>query len=307
MFPSRNPSAAVRAFRRLAQAMAVGLMIAGLATASVQAQDRPVGQIDTVRGVVRPGDAVITRATGGDVPARALMRLHVGDRISVTGTNARLTLFLGGAVSPTTVTRANSPFLVEGPRSGPAGAFARRMLASLDLVFDRPRMAIATATEARGINDDLAPVPFLPAVPQILPDGVRPVLVLWSGPASPVQIVHDSQTREWASSGYTSLVVEAPQGGDFRIVMPDTALGWAVTRVAAGAAPRAPETPTGTDLSSEERLANALWILTEAGPEWRLFALSEIASLADEDYGAARLLAAIRAGEIEPEDLRVGG
>lgn len=269
------------------------------------AQGRPLGQIDTARGVERPTDATVARAAGGSIPARSLVRLYDGDRVVVTGVNTRLTLFIAGAETPVVVTRANSPFTVRGRSGGSSSAFATRMLASMDLLFNRPRMAIATATEARGPGDVATASPFLPAGPQRLPLGARPLIILWSGPTSAVQVSESGQTRDWVASDYASMLIDAPAAGDFEIRVPGGELGWTVTRVPAAESPRAPGAPTDTVLSDEERLANAIGLLSEGAPEWRLFALSEVADLARTDYGAARLLAAIRAGEIEPQALAV--
>ena len=267
------------------------------------AQDRPVGQIDTARGIDLPDQAVVLRAAGGTTPARSLVRLYDGDRIQVRGAQTRLTVYVAGNDRPIVITRANSPYLVRGRSGGPVSGRVTRVLASLDLMFNRPRMAIATATEARGPGDGLTASAFLPAGPQRLPAGARPLLILWSGSASPVQIAQGPQSREWDASAFTSAVIDAPEEGDFDIVLPGDALGWSVARVPEEAIPRASSLPTNGPLTSEERLANAMWLLTAVAPEWRLFGLSEVADLARTDYGAARLLAAIRAGEIEPEDL----
>lgn len=283
--------------------LAVILALTCLGAVSVQAQERPVGQIDSARGVTRPSDATVTRAVGGVVPARSLVRLYDGDRVTVTGAGTQLTLFLAGVDTPTVITRANSPFVVKGRRSGAGQGFVGGMLASLDLMFNRPRMAIATATEARGPGDARAATSFLPGGEQRLPEGMRRLLVMWSGPSSPVHVVQGEATREWVASVYASTFVDAPAQGDFGIVLPGDALGWTVSRVADDDVPRAPGAPTDRPLTEEERLANAIWLLAEGGPEWRLFAISEVVELAPGDYGAARLLAAIRSSEIEPEEL----
>jgi hypothetical protein len=267
------------------------------------AQDRPVGQIDTARGIDLPDQAVVLRAAGGTTPARSLVRLYDGDRIQVRGAQTRLTVYVAGNDRPIVITRANSPYLVRGRSGGPMSGRVTRVLASLDLMFNRPRMAIATATEARGLGDGLTASAFLPAGPQRLPGGARALLILWSGPASAVQIVQGQQSREWDASAFTSAVIDAPEEGDFDIVLPGDALGWSVARVPEEAAPRGPGVPPTGPLTPEERLANTIWLLAEGEPEWRLFALSDVTDLARTDYGAARLLAAIRAGEIEPEDL----
>lgn len=271
-----------------------------------QAQPRPIGQIDAASGVTRPADATVARAVGGTAPARSLVRLYDGDRVIVTGTTTRLTLFLAGVEAPTVVTRANSPFVVRGRRSGSTQGFVNDMLASLDVMFNRPRMAIATATEARGPSDARTADAFLPAGPQRLPEGARRLLVSWSGPSSPVQVTQGDDAREWAASLYASAFIEAPAEGDFDIILPGDGLGWTVSRTPLAEAPRATGVPTEGELTEEERLANAIWLIAEGAPEWRLFALSEVADLAQTDYGAARLLAAIRAGEIEPQDLLAG-
>ncbi|MBU1346842.1 MAG: hypothetical protein KKA16_07805 [Alphaproteobacteria bacterium] len=271
--------------------------------APVSAQQRPVGQIDAASGVVRPTDATVTRAVGGTTPARSLVRLYDGDRVSVSGARTRLTLFLAGVETPTVVTRANSPFIVRGRRTGASQGFVTEMFASLDLMFNRPRMAIATATEARGPEDARTAAAALPSGRQRLPEGERRLLVLWSGPASVVQVAQGDERREWAASLYASTFIDAPETGDFDVVLPGDALGWTVSRVPAADAPRAPGAPAEGELTADERLANAIWLIAEGDAEWRLFALSEVADLAQTDYGAARLLAATRADEIEPGDL----
>ncbi len=285
--------------RWLALLVSAWLAIAG----PVWAQQRPVGQIDAASGVTRPTDATVTRAVGGTTPARSLVRLYDGDRITVSGARTRLTVFLAGVETPAVVTRANSPFVVRGRRTGASQGFVTEMFASLDLMFNRPRMAIATATEARGPEDARRATAALPSGRQRLPDGARRLLVLWSGPASVVQVAQGEDAREWAASLYASTFIEAPATGDFEVVLPGDALGWSVSRVPASDAPRAPGAPVGRELTPDERLANAIWLIAEGDPEWRLFALSEVADLAQVDYGAARLLAAIRADEIEPGDL----
>jgi len=280
----------------------LALMALVIAASPAGAQERPVGQIDTARGIARPADAVVIRAGGDRTPARSLVRLYDGDRVVVSGANTRLTLFVAGTDTPVPVTRANSPFIVRG-RSGGSSGFVGRSLASLDLLFNRPRMAIATSTEARGPGEVLGPDAFLPAGPQRLPAGARPLVVLWAGGASPVQVVQFAQTRTWEASLFTSALIEAPAEGDFEIVLPGDALGWAVARVPDDQIPRVPDAPATQALTPDERLATAVWLIAGGGAEWRLFALSEVADLARSDYGAARLLAAIRAGEIAPEDL----
>lgn len=287
---------------RMLSRVAVALsLLLSLGSGAALAQGRPIGQIDTARGVERPTDATVTRAAGGSSPARSLVRLYDGDRVIVTGAATRLTLFIAGTETPVVVTRANSPFTVRGRAGRSSSAFANRMLASLDLLFNRPRMAIATATEARGPGDVVTASPFLPTGPQRLPLGARPLVILWSGPTSAVQVAEAGQTRDWIASDYASMLIDAPAEGDFEIMLPGGELGWTVTRVPQAEAPRAPGAPTDPVLPDEDRLANAIGLLSEGAPEWRLFALSEVADLARTDYGAARLLAAIRAGEIEPE------
>jgi len=273
---------------------------------AAHAQPRPVGQIDAAVGVARPADATVARAVGGTTPARSLVRLYDGDRIIVTGRSTRLTLFLAGVDAPTVVTRANSPFVVRGRREGSAHGFVNDMLASIDLMFNRPRMAIATATEARGPSDTRVADSFLPAGPQRLPEGARRLLVSWSGPSSKVVVTQGAEAREWEASLYASAFIEAPAEGDFDIVLPGDDLGWSVSRSTLSDAPRAPGAPMEGSMTMDERLANAIWLIAEGAPEWRLFALSEVADIAQIDYSAARLLAAIRAGEIEPQDLLPG-
>jgi len=283
----------------------LGLALTAVCTAgaAAQAQERPIGQIDAARGVVRPSDALVTRSDGGPVPARSLVRLYEGDRITVTGSGTQLTLFLAGAEAPTIVSRANSPYVVRGRRAAPVQGFVSDMLASLDLLFNRPRMAIATVTEARGLGNGRQATAFLPVGAQRLPPGTRRLLVLWSGPSSVVQVVQGAGNREWTASLYASTFVEAPPEGDFQVVLPGDPLGWTVTRVPADETPRAQGTSQLGELTADERLANAIWLLADGGTEWRLFAISEVADLAQTEYSAARLLAAIRSGEIEPEEL----
>ncbi len=288
--------------KRLATIMLSSLAIS-LVAASAFAQARTVGQIDTARGVDQPGDAVVTRASGETTSARSLMHLYDGDRVIVAGAATRLTLFVAGAETAIPVTRQNSPYLVRGQGGGASSGFVGQMLTSLDLLFNRPRMAIATATEVRGLDGTLGSNPFLPRVPQRLPEGARRLAILWTGSSSPVQVRQAGQAWDWAASPLTSTLIEAPAAGAFEVVLPGQALGWSVTRVAPDEFPRAPGLTGMDELTPDERLANAIWLLKDGSTEWRLFALSEVVDLAQSDYGAARLLAAIRSGEIEPWDL----
>jgi hypothetical protein len=254
-----------------------------------------------------PGSLTIAKVDDLDVPAgeappqrvgsdgtRATLApydwLCPGDRIEIAAhARVRLQLASGGQRLLTK----------DAPALPSAASLARAAPGVLELigeVIDRlrgPRQPVALFNQARDpgrAQPTLRTDPLLPAGPQSLPPGTGRVALLWRGGPAIVAWQPVGAAPMQTSSGRRAYAIVdlAPLAATGELRLLDQGLAWPLRFDAA---------PPPTD--PEHRLAQALQVLRVGPASLRLFALSELATLAAEgNFAAEQLWAAARSGEL---------
>lgn len=150
-----------------------------------------------------------------------------------------------------------------------------------------------------------APTPralgFLPGGEQFIDVSTRGIAAVWRGAPATARLSLDGRVIEQTDTGlgwWVRFPVDAATGA-YRLELDDPGgLHWAIRRTSPVPAP-----PWMTDSgprSDAQRLVRALWILRGDQQTWKLFAISEIATMADDGHFLAlQLWRAVLSGEIE--------
>lgn len=281
----------------LAAILAGAVLTAGPADAQALSA---LSQVLQVRAPT-PQDVVILRKSGAIQPARAYDWLMPGDRIQVRSAAANATLYDIGAHRSVRITAVDGPKSVGGSPPGTYSQAAADFFEGFGSLFSTPRRPIAVETQARGAEatPPLVADPVLPAVDQSLPQGQTNVALIWHGAAAAVALTQagDHVVAQAPSSAYASANLTTPAlNGAYALAVAGAALTWRVSTTAA-AVPEPPWMAGGKSASDAQRVVRAAWILRDGPVAWRLFAISELAALSDNNYAAGRLWQALQAGD----------
>lgn len=150
-----------------------------------------------------------------------------------------------------------------------------------------------------------APTPralaFLPGGEQFIDVSTRGIAAVWRGAPATARLSLDGRAIEQTDTGlgwWVRFPVDAATGA-YRLELDDPGgLHWAIRRTSPVPAP--PWMTDGGPRSDAQRLVRALWILRGDQQAWKLFAISEIATMADDGHFLAlQLWRAVLSGEIE--------
>lgn len=257
--------------------------------------------------------AVVTRASGERLPAALFLLLCDGDRLELTGT-ATVSAVVNGQ-EQTFTAKSGDRVLRGGSQTtfhaAEAPGFFAKLSAIAHAVLTTPQRAIPVYLSARGGSQvDTTPRadPLLPIGDQYLPKGYRKIALIWRGGTGTLDVTAASQPVFHPGTDHHAYAVfDAPQDPvGFRVALSGQPLTWSVKYAAS------PPSPLGVDggsiRSSADRLARALWILDGGPSQWRAFALSEIAALADSgNFVAGELWQAARTGTLSDAIARTEG
>lgn len=273
------------------------------ATAEVQAAEPALliaaGRINMVSPA---GSATVVRRNGERVAAAHGILLWPGDRLDFRR-DGEVTAEVYGR---DTVYEAGSRRLTIPERNvGWFGAFEEKVVAPFRRFLSAPRRAISVYAWARDPQGRptvaATPSPFAPGGRVRLPRGTWRVALIWAtGPAmldvtakgaAPSRI--DSGRSAWA-------LVPLPPGGREVVVTAGPGLRWSVEFTEDPPRPP-PGEAAGPALSEAQRLARAIWLLDEGALEWRVFAVTELADLAEKgNFVADQMWTGARSGELAP-------
>lgn len=248
-----------------------------------------VGRIETVTAnfPVLISDGYVLHGDGARTALRELTtRVCADDRIVVMTREVKVEYSLIGADRLFAVTSANSP--AQAPPAQIAGAGPCTLPACLrsNRVKSQPWLpAMRFSSKAGGVEAPLAS-PYIPVGRQRLPQDLRSLALTWTGPDATVTI--DGQAAP-TRAGF--IIAAAPAADAFVITVTakgaPAALAWSAVRTRAQ-----PPAPPGFGAqgapTDEDRVERDLWLL-EDGPghaEWRLFAVSDIASMRERRLAA---------------------
>ena len=281
---------------------AAGLSVTAPARATDCAWTEVTGRIDEVHADAT-NVAIVTRATGERVAAAPFLLLCDSDRLELTGT-ATVSAVVNG--EDRTYTAQSGDRVLRGGSQTTFHPAAPGVLAKLNAivhaVLTTPQRAIAVYVYARGGSPSDAtprPDPLLPVGEQYLPKGYRKMALVWRGGTGSLVVTPASQPAVRPDTNHHAYAVfDAPQDpAGFQVALSGQPLAWSVKYT--GSPPSPPGVDGGSIRSSGDRLARALWILDEGPSQWRAFAFSEIASLADSgSFVAGEVWHAARSGAL---------
>lgn len=285
----------IREFTRIAGCLAL-LAYAGPASAQALAA---VGQILSVQGsgvVIFHGDESRPEA------ASVYDYLLPGDRVQVRTSNGSAVIYDVATHRSHAITEADGAVSVGGRAPGALSAAANDLFRGFETLFRSPRQPIPVDTEARGIgrNPTFATDILLPEGKQFLPAGATAVAPIWRGGSALVSISNMSGEPVAAASSepFASVVLPVPPlSGSYLLAVGESGPRWKIVTISASEIPTAEQLKSLPMQSDAERVVRAAWILRDGPASWRLFALTELANLADRNYAADRLWHAVRAGE----------
>ena len=287
---------------------------AALALASQGAAQpiRAVGQVLALRPEAT-SSVLILRRDGHRVAAHPFDLLYAGDSVTVEADGASVDVFDVGSRSARRIRRADGVYALAGGAPGGAGEayvdYFRRGFAAL---FNTPRKPLPVETEARGqaTAPPLRADSLLPEGRQFMPRGSTDLAVFWRGGAAAVTLSGRAGRGEPASAPgplASAILRLEPLREGLRITVGAKALVWTVEVADPADIPVPPWAAGRPPGSDPERLVRAAWLLREGPATWRLFAVSEIATLSRGNYAADRLWQAIRAGDFETPAIPGGG
>lgn len=275
----------------------------GLAVGAAGAVEAP-----QVAGRIAPNDGrahgypIIHHPDGSEEPAHYPALLSARDHLVLRKGEAVI-YSLGG----------HKPQVKSGPCDWPvpdperrSSDVAAKILASINDFLYHPPSPPALPTYARrgGFAADGPPAPDLwlaPTGEQDLAPHTSSVALVWNGRVDKLVVETPGRPdRTLHPRGANALVLPVPQNAPagFVVRTGDRALIWRFAY-----ATQAPPTPLpGNPTTPGDRLAQALSLLQSGPPQWRVFALSELAALAKAgDFVAAELWSAARHGELPPD------
>lgn len=248
---------------------------------------------------VQPADAAqIVDAKGARRPVRHGSLLYPGDRI-VFLKPGRIEATFGQQRRTLT---PESDLTIAGRPAGRAGARDVDYVEGFKRLISQPRQTIAMFPFLRDGGEQPPPRTASPLLPtglqKVTAQTVRLAFIWRDGPA--LLTVGQGKAAKQVNSGQAATILVTPPPGARRFAVSmvgEPSLAWTVEVVEAAPAPPwfAPDEPA----SEEQRLVRALWLLREGPPEWRLFALSEIAALAEAGvFTASEIWQAAQSGQL---------
>lgn len=184
------------------------------------------------------------------------------------------------------------------PADGPLYA------AAVSLASRAARAENSSRSRPRSDRPD-APVPravaFLPDGPQFIDASTRRIAVVWRAAPAEARLSLDGQVTARTDTGlrwWARFPID-PAAGPHLVELNDRpSPRWAIRQ--ASPAPAPPWMADDGPRSDAQRMVRALWILRSDQRAWKLFAISEIAALADDGHFLAlQLWRAVLSGEIE--------
>lgn len=252
-----------------------------------------VAQIVGLAGLVsdRGGIYVLTPLGNGryaERPARLRQCLQGGQRVRVTAPEpAEATIRL---VREIRRLKADSPDFVVPPRQEPSfwsrfSNFARALG-----IFSSSRESIPVETYGRRTMVAM-PHPLLPIVEQVLPARQQSLVVVWQGPTPFVEL-RNAGNRIAASQVQPATNFAVLTGlnitGRSRLLIGDSII-YVIRAVDSPQVPEPQWMEGRTSRTEDERVARALWLLTDGPAQWRLFALGELEGLRTSSFAAERI------------------
>ena len=184
------------------------------------------------------------------------------------------------------------------PADGPLYA------AAISLASHAARAENSSRSRPRSDQPD-APVPravaFLPVGEQFMDASTRRIAVVWRNAPANARLSLDGHVAAETDTGlrwWARFPID-PAAGAYLLELNDRrGLRWAIRY--ASPAPAPPWMADDGPRSDAQRIVRALWILRGDQQAWKLFAISEIAALADDGHFLAlQLWRAVLSGEIE--------
>jgi hypothetical protein len=278
------------------------LLLAPLSQADAAEVADVAGRIETVR-VTSPADAVIMRE-GKPLPVQPLGYLYPGDVLRVSGAGAWVRVRTTAAPDGRIVDASTGPLLVANAnaRRLPAPPGALRIIEALLQQRRTEQVLIATRTRFKNPpQQPRAESPIAPLGVQSVPVGAQRVAAVWSGPPASL-VLRDASgaTVATISSARPAALVELPApGGPLRLSTAAGDLHWDLRWAAAASLPRPPWLDAAAPPTEADRTLWATWLLTDAPPTWRLYALGELAELSANDFLALVVWQAAASGELK--------
>ena len=279
----------------IAAGIAGALALLGVGAAQAQVLSA-IGQVVKLHEEA-PGDVLVLHANGEATPATLFQWLVPGDRVKVTTAVANATVYDVGTRRTVRVVQSDGPRTITGADPGPHNPAGDAFFQGFDNLFQAEPQIAPTANGLNRIRT-ITPSPLLPVGPQHLISGPTVLGVIWRGGPGDVALAHANGkvVTVSASGNYASLLLKTGRlDGDYVLTIGKNDLVFPITVVDPSQAPTPPWLHGAPVTSDAERIIRAAWILREGPPDWRLFAIGELAYLAQRNYAADRLWTAVQA------------
>jgi len=257
-----------------------------------------VGKIDDIFKDEANGSAFVIRAAcfanEPRTAAKVYQRLYQGDRIEITGATKVYVTLAQEEERIFTHETNHQPLYGKTIKNIDKSRYSwTSIMASISNALDligRSRMPVPVNSSVRGVGF-LENVPLLPSGLQYLPIDYDQVAILWQGSSTNIAITTSKETTEIKPEKHSRTCAFIPITTNqlaIKINSKERNIGWSIHFSSATPLPSGMDEPDPA--SATARMTRALWILKDGPVEWRMFALSEIASLSEEGVFAAEEL-----------------
>ena len=257
-------------------------IIGGLVSCCAHAGPVRAGRIESITS---NHGAVFVQRGAQRLSAVSDMTLYPGDRLSIS---ADATICIN-TPAQTCLSQTDNNFAIKAAVTGEHSAMGEEIWQTIFGRADVHAQGQATATNSRGGNAGrVAAASLLPAGEgqvQRMPAGYRAISPMIAGSIEKTRWVASSGIAASYDLHSTLLEFASPvsEAQDIRLQMP-TGSEIALWHVTIDNAPPRPAWLPATALDQPQRLERAAWILREGPADWRLFALSDLATMAKAGY-----------------------
>ncbi|MEM9311324.1 MAG: hypothetical protein AAGA34_07730 [Pseudomonadota bacterium] len=270
-----------------------GAMATGAAACSVL---EAVGRIDTIERA-QDSDVQIKRVSGEQINALLYHYLCPGDRVLRSGSDTFVGVRWDGQSSLEYIEASN--YEVKASNGGGIVAVARDWMERLGLLSrsDRSGLAIQTRTRSGdGGEGEEGQAPAIEIAPfrqgftetQMIAANQNTIAVVWSGTALGLRLSEEGgRLISWAQVWGRSWTILQTPPDISSFVLEFTAADRSTQTISISRIREVPEGPTVGDTDPETaELVHALWLLREAGTEWRLEGLTRLQGLSSKSLAA---------------------
>lgn len=278
----------------------LNLCILAVAFAPNEAAAQAIRAVGRIVSVAPKSAVQIRRAAGEIVDAEPSLLLISGDKFSF-----RKRGIVRAIVNDTerTYTERSIEKRIPARSIGVFASLDAKLIDPFVQLISRPRWSLPVTLTVRDgeLPGEIRPSSLLPTGKQYRL-GTGRLAVVWSGGRTELRASDDHGNilpRLDTGRGPWAVFDIRQNTGAIQIASANGALRWEFIPVNSAPCPPWWSSCSGAEMSEAQRLSRAVWILRKQSPEWRSFALSELATLTEGgNFIAKEFWQAARSGEL---------